>query len=359
MRRFFNVLLRLILLLVVVVALLTTVLAYRGSWFRNVQPAFAGDCKSLPLPGSAEDIQPDRERGIVYLSVMDRQSLVGEGDVQGTVLQVDLSRATLNTEPALANQPDHFRPHGLSLYIDNQGQRYLFAINHPVHRGSEPERVELFRQNESGTFEHIDTFTDPEFLSPNDLVAVGPRQFYIANDKSGDGFAAIGQLFGIGASPLTYFDNGKTRTVLNDIASGSGINVSADGNTLYVAETMAQRIRVLKREPVTGNVSDVRRIPIRPSPDNIDITPDGSLWIGAHPNTLKLIRHFIAGQPAPSQVLRVRLEGNSVEQENIFLDDGKILSASSVGVSFGKLLLIGSITQPALLICTSDNIQAD
>jgi arylesterase/paraoxonase len=190
MRRFFKFLLRLITLLIVIAVLLTAVLAYQGSWFRDVQPAFAGNCKSLPLAGSAEDIQPDRERGIVYLSVMDRMSLVGNGDVQGTVLQVDLSRPTLQAEPALASQPDHFRPHGLSLYIDDQGQRYLFAINHPVHRGSEPERVELFRQNESGSFDHIDTFSDPQFLSPNDLVAVGPRQFYIANDKSSGGVAA-------------------------------------------------------------------------------------------------------------------------------------------------------------------------
>ncbi len=355
MRRFFKFLFRLIALLVVIVVLLTAVLAYRGSWFRNVQPAFAGDCKSLPLTGSAEDIQPDRERSIVYLSVMDRKSLVGDGDVQGTVLQVNLSHPTLHAEPALASQPQHFRPHGLSLYVDDQGQRYLFAINHPVNRGSEPERVELFRQNESGTFEHIETFTDPQFLSPNDLIAVGPRQFYIANDKSGDGFAAILQLFGIGASPLTYFDNGTARTVLHDFASGSGIHVSADGNTLYVAETMAQRIRVLARDPVTGNVTELQRISIGTAPDNIDVAPDGSLWIGTHPNTLQLIRHFIAGEPAPSQVLRLRLDDDSAAQENIFLDDGQILSASSVGVSYDKLLLIGSITQPTLLICTPDD----
>jgi len=355
MRRFFKFLFRFIALLIVIVVVFTAVLAYRGSWFRDVQPAFAGECTSLPLSGSAEDIQPDRERGIVYLSVMDRMSLVGDGDAQGTILQVDLSHPILNAEPALANQPKHFRPHGLSLYVDEQGQRYLFAINHPVNRGSEPERVELFRQNESGAFEHIETFIDPEFLSPNDLVAVGPRQFYIANDKSGDGAAAILQLFGIGASPLTYFDAGEARTVLHDIASGSGINVSADGNTLYVAETMAQRIRVLERDLATGNVTEVSRIPIRTAPDNIDVAPDGSLWIGAHPNTLKLIRHFIAGEPAPAQVLRIHLDGDAMEQKNIFLDDGKIISASSVGVSVGNLLLIGSITDRKLLVCTPDN----
>src|SRR5690606_28074105 len=115
------------------------------------------------------------------------------------------------------------------------------------------------------------------------------------------------QQFGIGRSPLVWYDGSEARVVLGNIASGGGINVSADGDTLYVAETAAQRIRVLERDPATGDVRESHRIPVPQSPDNIDVAVDGSLTVAGHANTLKLIQHFTSGaaKPAPSQVLRV------------------------------------------------------
>src|SRR5690606_9940485 len=110
-------------------------------------------------------------------------------------------------------------------------------------------------------------------------AAVGPRQFYIANDKATGRLGALLQQFGIGRSPLVWYDGSEARVVLGNIASGGGINVSADGDTLYVAETAAQRIRVLERDPATGDVRESRRIPVPQSPDNIDVAVDGSLTV--------------------------------------------------------------------------------
>ena len=81
------------------------------------------------------------------------------------------------------------------------------------------------------------------------------------------------------------------------------------------------------------------------------VAEDGSLWIGAHSNTLKLIQHFTQGTPAPSQVRRVQLEGLRA-QDDIYLNDGREISASSVGVRYDNLLLIGSITARKLLVCS-------
>lgn len=356
LRGVFRLLLRLAALVLLVAIAFTAVLAWRGHWLRDVQPAYAGSCEALELGGSAEDIQLDRERGFAYLSLLDRKALVGGGNVQGTIVRVDLNAPELRAEAALETQPEHFRPHGLSLYIDAAGRRWLYALNHPLKRGEEPERVELFEELSPGRFRHVATFSDPErFVSPNDLVAVGPRQFYVANDKPAGGLlsAALQQL-GIGASPLVYVDNGRAQIVARDIASGGGINVSPDGRRIYVSETAAQRIRVFEREPVTGDLTELERLPLGTSPDNIDVAPDGSLWIGAHANTLRLIQHFAAGKPAPSQVLRLTLRGGSAQQQDIFLDDGRLFSASSVGVSYGPLLLVGSITERKLLVCRGE-----
>lgn len=325
----------------------------RGGAFREIKPHFAGRCDSLPLDGSAEDITVDRERGLAYISLLDRAALIRGEAVQGTVMRIDLNRLPLVPEDALLDRPAHLRTHGLSLYISPQGKRSLFVINHPVSRGTEPELVEVFDEVSPGRFRHRETFRSPLFNSPNDLTAVGPRQFYVANDKTLKGGLAAGlQQFGIGGSPLTYFDGEEARVVVDDIAAGGGINVSAGGGTLYVAETSGQRIRVLQRDPASGAVTETGRIAVPTSPDNIDVAADASLTVAGHANTMKLIMHFIKGEPAPSQVLRVIPDnGDGAAVDEIYMNAGDEISAGSVGVTYGNKLLIGSITDRKLLVC--------
>lgn len=316
-----------------------------GLWgylrFAGNEPHFAGTCEALDLGESAEDMQVDRERGFAYLSLIDRAALAQGEAAQGWIGRLDLNAPTPAVEPALVDKPDHFRPHGVSLWVDASGQRSLFVINHPVERGVEPELVELFREQEPGRFRHVRTFSDPLIASPNDLVAVGPEQFYIANDSMSE------------LTRLVYVDDDSARAVAEDIASGGGINASADGRTLYVAETQGQTLRVLRRNPADGSVETVETIPLGTSPDNVDVADDGSLWIGAHSNVVALVMHFIMGANAPSQVLRVALNG-ATEIEEIYLNRGDQISASSVGVTYGDKLLIGSITARKILVCTMD-----
>lgn len=342
-------------ILVLIAGVGTLYVLNRGGAFRPIEPHFAGSCESLPLDASAEDMTVDRERGLVYISYLDRQSLVkGDGtNVQGTIMRLDLNRQPLAIEDALQDKPAHLRTHGLSLYVDPAGKRSLFVINHPLNRGTEPELVEVFDEITPGQFRHRETFSSPLFNSPNDMAAVGPRQFYVANDKPLKGGLAAGlQQLGIGASPLTYFDGTAARVVAGDIASGGGINVSADGSTLYVSETAGQRLRVLGRNPADGAVTDQARITLPTSPDNVDVAADGSLWVTGHANTVKLIQHFINGSPAPTQVLRVvPAGGGAATVDEIYLNAGDQISAGSVGVTYGNKLLIGSITARQLLVC--------
>jgi len=308
------------------------------------EPHFAGTCEALELGESSEDIQMDRERGLAYLSLIDRLSLVNDEPVQGWIGALDLNAPQLKVTPALIDAPDHFRPHGMSLFIDDEGRRSLFVINHPVNRGSDTELVELFVETEPGRFRHERTFSDELIVSPNDIVAVGPKQFYVANDSNQ------------GVTQLVFVDGDTARSVADDIESGGGINASADGLTLYVAETSGKVIRVLERNPADGSVETINRIDVGTSPDNIDVAADGSLWIGAHSNIVALVMHFITGSDAPSQVLRLVVDenGNGTFEE-IYLNDGEEISASSVGATYGNKLLIGSITARKILICEMDS----
>lgn len=334
-------------LIAIVVMIGASVLGIFGYLNFGLAPAhFAGRCEALDLKESAEDMQVDRERGLLYLSLIDRQTIAQGGDAQGWIGRIDLNAESISVEPALIDPPDHFRPHGLSLFIDATGRRTMVVINHPVDRGVDAEYVELFAEEQPGRFRYVRSFTDELIARPNDLVAVGPEQYYVANDSppnSGE------------KTKLVYVDGDKAQAVADDIRSGGGINVSADGGTLYIAETGGNALRILERNVSDGSVKTLQELNLGTAPDNIDVAEDGSLWIGAHSSLFGLVMHFIAGTNAPSQVLRVELDDSATAKiDEIYYNRGEEISAGSVGVTFGDKLLIGSITARKILMCEMD-----
>jgi hypothetical protein len=112
-------------ILVLVAGVGTLYVLNRGGAFRQIEPHFAGSCESLPLAASAEDMTVDRERGFVYISYLDRQSLVkGDGtNVQGTIMR---STSTASPWPSRtpAGQPAHLDPRPQPLR--DPGRRSLF-----------------------------------------------------------------------------------------------------------------------------------------------------------------------------------------------------------------------------------------
>ena len=305
-RRIIKRLLLIVAIIVVVVAAASFAFVYRSGEFRELNAHFDGQCEALGLPGSAEDIQIDRERGLAYLSVVDRRAVVEGKPVQGMIYVLDLNASTPTPRPAIPTPPAHFRPHGLSLFIAGNGQRYLLAINHPAAE-DELEAVEIFAESAPGVLKHSETIADVSMLSPNNLVAVGPRQFYVANNSGATNrFDRMTEmLFWRGISTLVYFDGEQARVAADDLASANGVVVSNDGSLLYVAETLGSAIRVYRRNGFA--LEELNRFSVETSPDNLDLAADGSLWLAGHPKTLALIKHFVdAANPAPSQVFRIR-----------------------------------------------------
>jgi len=327
----------------------------RGGAFKTIESHYAGECTPFPLDGSAEDIAIDRERGFAYLSQLDRlASVQGRPPSPGMVMKLNLE--TMELSAALATTTDHMSPHGLSLYISPAGERTLFMINHPADRKNGTETINRYSETAPGVFSLAAVLNHPGVISPNDLAAVGPKQVYVVNDKGAEGpwQLFLENIFGVGYSELVYFDGDEGRVVLNDVASGGGINASADGSLIYIAETGGKNLRVLARA-ADGSILDVLDVPLGTSPDNIDVAADGSLTIAAHANLVALIQHFISGELAPAQVLQVTGSPDTgYEVEEIYLNTGEEISASSVGATYGNTLLIGSITARQVLVCEAD-----
>jgi hypothetical protein len=311
----------------------------------DVDEHFAGSCTEVPLNGSGEDIQIDRERGFAYLSMYDRLGVAqGIETEPGMVMRIDLNRTPYSAEPALTDGPQ-LHPHGLSIFIDAAGLRHLFVINHPEDRASGDEVMELYVETTPGVFAHQESFASPLITRANDMVAVGPRQFYVAQD--------VDRTSNVTLTDLVHFDGTRYTVVANDIESGGGINVSADYATLYIAETGGKAIRVAARE-ADGSVTTLERIALGSSPDNIDVAADQSLWVGAHSNVTALAMHFIMGSNAPSQILRVERNEEGSDIREIYLNAGEQISAGSGGTTYGNKLVIGSITARKVLVCEMD-----
>jgi arylesterase/paraoxonase len=341
--------------LLIVLALLAALVFHalvKARAFARTEPHFTGACEPLPLPGSAEDIQIDRETGLAYLSVLDRNAVRKGGDATGTVLAVDLDAETLAVVEAVTGAPADFRPHGMSLYTAPDGSQRLFVISHPQGK---PHTVEVFERGADGLFEHLETLHNPLLFAPNAIVAVGPRQFYVANfSGASPGIERfIEMYFGRALAEIVYFDGDVMRAVDAPIALGTGIAASADGGRVYVSEANAQRLRIYSRDSETGDLVLVEYVDIHTVPDNLNVAEDGAIWIAAHPKPYQLLKHLQdPARQSATQVLRVASDPQAENRiQEIYLNAGDEISAGSVGAVSGKQLLIGSITEHKILVC--------
>ena len=326
--------------------------ARHGGQFQALTPGFVGSCTELALEASAEDIQIDRSRGIAYLSYLDRRAKVQGRPVVGTILMLDLNLPDARPRPALASDPQGFNPHGLSIYRAGDGTERLFAINHVQGGG---EAIELFEQTPTGAFAPLGRVTDPLLVKPNAMLAVGPNQFYVANDTGArNGFErATELLFRRGLSTVAYFDGKAMRPVATGLKSAAGIGMSPDGTRVYVSETSGKRIAVFARNAASGDLTPEETIPLDSAPDNISVAADGGIWVAAHAKVLALVAHFgDPNKPAPTQILRIDPDPKAASRvRQVYLDSGAQISAGSTGAVHERQLLIGSITERKLLRC--------
>ncbi len=326
----------------------------RAGGFQTLEPHFAGTCDTITGPGSPEDILVDRETGIAYLSVRDRLAATSRGaPAPGFIAPYDLASGASSFHLAQKSGPEDMSPHGMSLFTDENGNKRLFVIN---HRPNHEESVEIFDLDHDGTLSHVETIMGALLTAPNNLVAVGPRQFYLVNDFRGlSGIRLfLDTNFAVGFLNLVYFDGQDMRAVEQGLASASGIAISQNGEQIYVGLSTGRAINIYDRDEVSGDLSFQTSIKLGMSVDNLDVAEDGSIWVGGRPNSLGLSEHFRSGfkTPAPTQVSRVSLNNGVPEQvEVVYLNAGEEISAGSVAVEYKGKMLVGSITARHFLLC--------
>lgn len=337
-------------LVVLVIAVPGFELLRFGGAFRAVEPRFDGECRDIALAGSSEDIQVDRDRGIAYLSLLDRDTRTSAASGNGTVMLLDLNIAEPAPRAAMSYDPQGFRPHGLSLLKQPGQPARLFAISHPAHG---VHAVEISEQDTGGSFVPRETVRDPAFVNPNAVAAVGPKQFYLVNDRPAQGKwrERLDMLTRAGKATLVFHDGEKARVLVDDLAWPAGLALSPDGAHLYVGEALAKSLRVYRRQS-DGTLTLERTVALDASPDNLSVDADGLVWIATHPRLLRFLAHMRdPAERAPTQVLRFDPRRPDAGAVQVFADDGARISAGTVAAPWRDEFLVGALLDKKVLIC--------
>jgi arylesterase/paraoxonase len=325
-------------------------LFHAAGQFKTLEPHFSGSCEVVSGILGAEDVAIHPRTRIAYISAADRRSLFSGGTTRGAIYAYDLkvdSPKLVNLTPTA--DPD-FHPHGISLYVGDDGRDVLYVINHAGGRHT----IEIYDLVVTG-LSHRGTLSDPLLVSPNDLVAVGRDRLYVTNDHANPGGWArqLEDYLRRSISTVVHYDGERFIEAASGIRYPNGIGVSRDGETLFVASTTGGSVLVFAIDPESGTLEEFGTIEIGSGVDNIDVDEDGDLWIGAHPKLLTFVQHTgDASRIAPSQVIWIGdPDGQAPLVEEILLSLGEDLSGSSVAAVHGNRLLVGSVMDEGMLDC--------
>lgn len=344
----------LFLILLVAAGVWAFFLARDGGVFRTFETASTGTCKQVAGVNGVEDIAIDRETKVAFLSGYDRRATMTGGSPRGAIWTLDLNAPDAAPVDATTSAlPDGFLPHGIAFYRAYDGTKTLFVINHANGKHS----VEIFDVN-GATLTHRRTVTGAALVSPNDIVGVGPESFFVTNDHANTA-GLMRQLEDYGRLKQTtvqFYNGADFSTALSNIGGANGINVSADGRSLYLSAASELTVYVYDRDPNTNTLTQRAKVWVPGFADNIDVQADGSLLLGLHSKIFELLAHVgDAKQLSPSHIMHLVPDGQgSFTAKTIYYNPGQEISGASVGAAANKRLLIGAIFDPKILDCAWD-----
>jgi len=306
------------------------------------------NCEERARITGAEDLEWSQGIKRVVVSADYRPSAKGEHSPSGAIYTFD-PEGKAPAERVSPDLPFPFHPHGIALWETSEGPR-LFAINHR----EEESTIEIFRW-EKKRFVYEETLRDPLLITPNDILALGPRTFYLSHDHgSRSHFAqSLEHYARWGRGYLTHFDGRKFQKVAGGVFFANGLSFDGGHALLYVAAMLEKAVRVYDvKNPLEPRY--LRSISLPAGPDNIKPSGDGALWIAGHPQILKLKKHSEDhAVKAPTVIMRVaHPESDDAKAETLMVDDGQRLAASSVALFLTPRVFLGSIYDDKILACT-------
>lgn len=320
---------------------------FSTGYFRTIDNNFDGSVYQKLNIAGAEDITISRKDSFAIISSTARKHFPNEKQEIGGLYLIDLKNEDFTPIHLTKDFKKPFAPHGISIY-QKDSITTIAAINHTL----EGEFIEFFTLV-NYELKHLKTLKNKLIFSPNDIVLLDENRFYFSNDhKYKEGLGRLAEDYlGIGLSEVIYFDGENYTKVADGIAYANGINYDSNRNLLFVASPRKFLVKVFEMND-NGTLKFIEDIDCKTGVDNIEFDVDGNLWIGSHPNLL----HFAAyakGDEAisPSEIIKINYKQKgeySIEQ--IYMEKGTNMSASTVAATFGNFILTGNVMDDKFLI---------
>ncbi|GAA5846313.1 hypothetical protein JCM3766R1_002205 [Sporobolomyces carnicolor] len=380
--------------------------------FRSPAPSLNVDqahCRSIQGLEACEDAWIDHELGLAYLACSTREtrskwspslSLLSASELPPSspdTLKVFSFGSGLHSTLELAGLPpspstrDGLWVHGIEGYVHPEDPETvsLFVISHrpplpsssadPQAQGADSV-VEIFeakRGKSHATW--IGTVEGELIVTPNNLVATGPRSFFVSNDhKRKAHWTRNFEMFYSEPSSIVHCDATRSNSgqdpcivALDGITYPNGIARFENSSTLFVASTMTGEITTYEIQsdytlfPLPAKISLNRPI------DNIHTSPrTGAIYAAAFPKMLKFMRAAQTGGLDESKMSDNPVEIYKVEEEkgegrfyghqyktSLVLSDptNEIVSSITTAAPFDdQLLLTGYFTKHAVVCKMSE-----
>jgi len=335
-----------IVVLLLVLAFIVNLVLTTG-YFRTIENKFEGELiQKIALKG-AEDITVSHIDSFALISSTARKFVPNTDEEHGGLYYLDLKNTTYTPIHLTAGFKKPFAPHGIAM-LKTDSTYTIVAINHTPTGHS----LEVFNLTDKKLV-HQKTLVHSSIVSPNDIVLIDENRFYFTNDhKYPKGFGRLLEDYGgLAVSNVVYFDGENYTEVDNGIAYANGINYDAKRKLLYVASPRDFLVKVYAIND-DGSLNFIEDIDCDTGVDNIEFDTEGKLWIGAHPNLLRFAAYANGKkETSPSEIINInyRSKGDyTIEQ--IYVEDGSTMSASTVAAPFGKLILTGNVMDDSFLV---------
>jgi hypothetical protein len=240
------------------------------------------------------------------------------------------------------------------MFKGENGKVTLFIINH-LKEYAVIDKFDVQLKNGIPYLTFIERFHDKEhFHLLNNIKAISEFSFYATDHMyyRPDTLMGTVEIYSVMKyGMLLYYNGKKTLVVDSGLVLPNGVNMSPDGKYLY----MVNRVKELRVYEIQQDhtVKLVQEVNLETGLDNINIDhKTGDLWIGCHPIGHKIMAYLKNHDHSisPSQVIRIRTNKGLLTDyvEEMFVDDGHMISASASAICHMDGLLIGSVCHSAV-----------
>jgi arylesterase/paraoxonase len=316
-------------------------------YFKSIKNNFDGEILQKINIAGAEDITISKKDSFAIISSTARNKIPNRAQELGGLYYLDLRTDNFKPIHLTKDFKKPFAPHGISMF-QKDNTTTIAAINHTV----DGEFIEVFTLVDQ-QLTHVKTLKNKKIFSPNDIVLLDENTFYFTNDhKYKDGIQRLAEDYlGLSISNIIYFDGENYTEAADGIAYANGINFDKERNLIFVASPRSFMVKVYQKNK-DGTLTFIENINCKTGVDNIEFDAENNLWIGAHPNLLHFADYAKGGkETSPSEIIKIKYtKKGAYSIEQIYMEDGTNMSASTVAAPFNNLILTGNVRDNHFLI---------